>query len=51
LAELAIGFWGSMEEIQEQWQMESVFHSRMEEEERLGLQEGWKKAINAAMSW
>lgn len=51
LAGLAVGFWGSLEEIQAQWQMETTFHSNMTEEKRIELSTGWKKAINAAISW
>ncbi|MBY0480158.1 MAG: glycerol kinase GlpK [Chitinophagaceae bacterium] len=51
LAGLAVGFWGSLEEIQAQWQMETTFHSGMNEEKRNELSAGWKKAIQAAISW
>ncbi len=51
LAGLAVGFWGSLEEIQAQWQMETTFHSNMTEEKRIELSTGWKKAINASISW
>ncbi len=51
LAGLAVGFWSSLEEIQAQWQMERVFSPEMESEQREELGKGWKKAINAAVSW
>ena len=51
LAGLAVGFWSSLEEIQSQWQMERVFSPEMEAEQRDELGTGWKKAINAAISW
>lgn len=51
LAGLAVGFWSSLEEIQAQWQMERVFSPEMEAQQRVELGSGWKKAINAAISW
>lgn len=45
LAGLAVGFWSSLEEIQEQWQMERVFSPEMELNSRVLNTEGWKKAI------
>ena len=51
LAGLAVGFWKDLEEIQAQWQMERVFSPKMEEAQRELLSTGWKKAIQAAVSW
>ncbi len=51
LAGLAVGYWSSTDEIQEQWQMERVFSPSMPEEERTQLTEGWKRAINTTISW
>lgn len=51
LAGLAVGYWSSTDEIQEQWQMERVFAPSMPEEERTQLSEGWKRAINTTISW
>ncbi len=51
LAGLAVGFWKDLEEIQAQWQMERVFSPKMDEGERQVLSAGWKKAIQAAVSW
>jgi glycerol kinase len=51
LAGLAVGFWKDLEEIQAQWQKEIVFSPKMEEQERNALSAGWKKAIQAAVSW
>ena len=50
LAGLAVGFWGSMEELQAQWQIETVFTADITKEERTALTNGWKKAITAALS-
>jgi glycerol kinase len=51
LAGLAVGFWKDLEEIQAQWQKETVFSPKMDDQERIALSEGWKKAIQAAVSW
>ena len=51
LAGLAVGYWKNMEEIQQQWLMEKTFVSSMNDGERNNLSEGWKKAVEAAMSW
>ena len=51
LAGLAVGYWKNMEEIQQQWLMEKTFTSSMKDVERNALSEGWKKAVEAAISW
>jgi glycerol kinase len=50
LAGLAVGFWKSMDELQEQWQIETVFTATITGAERTDLTNGWKKAITAALS-
>ncbi|MEI8099268.1 MAG: glycerol kinase GlpK [Sediminibacterium sp.] len=51
LAGLAVGFWSSLEEIQAQWQMETIFTPTMSEANRNENASGWQKAIGAAISW
>lgn len=51
LAGLAVGYWSSTDEIQEQWLVEKTFTPLMPDEKRKELSEGWKKAVNAAISW
>jgi glycerol kinase len=51
LAGLAVGFWSSLEEIQAQWQMETIFTPNLSEANRNERANGWKKAIGAAISW
>jgi len=48
---LATGFWNSVDELQEQWQIEKKFVPDMEEERRVSLRNGWMKAVKAAMSY
>jgi glycerol kinase len=49
LAGLAVGFWGSQEEIAKQWAVDRQFTPTMEEEKRVNLYTGWQKAVRAAM--
>lgn len=51
LAGLATGYWNSIDEIQEQWQVDRKFESSMDEEKRESLMNGWKKAVKAAQSY
>jgi glycerol kinase len=50
LAGLATGFWKSIDELQEQWQIEKVFTSSITEASRFELTNGWKRAIGAALA-
>jgi glycerol kinase len=49
LAGLAVGFW-NIDELQQQWQIEKVFTSSIEDADRNELTNGWKKAVTAALS-
>ena len=51
LAGLAVGYWSSMEEIQEQWKMERTFTPAMGDEKRKELSKGWERAIGAAVQF
>ena len=51
LAGLAVGYWGSMSEIERQWQIEKTFEPQMSEDERESLYEGWRKAVGRAQDW
>ena len=51
LAGLATGYWGSMDEIREQWQVDRRFTPSMEPGERDTLLHGWNRAVNATISW
>lgn len=50
LAGLAVGFWPSIDALQQQWQVERKFQSTMEEEERAKLSQGWHKAVKGSMA-
>ena len=51
LAGLAVGYWESTEDIQQQWQMERTFTPSMTDANRNELSQGWKRAINTAVTW
>ncbi len=51
LAGLAVGYWQDREQIASQWKLEQRYTSRMEEEERLRLYRGWKRAVAAAAAF
>jgi glycerol kinase len=51
LAGLAVGYWESSEEIGKQWAIETRFEPEMTEEHRTHLYTGWKKAVNATMTF
>ncbi|MEG6533549.1 glycerol kinase GlpK [Caldibacillus thermoamylovorans] len=51
LAGLAVGYWGSQEEIAKQWVIDKKFEPGMSDFEREKLYEGWKKAVHAAMAF
>ncbi len=51
LAGLAVGFWDDIEEIQQLWKVDTKFESQMESTKVAKLTKGWKRAINAAISW
>jgi glycerol kinase len=51
LAGLASGYWGSMDEIREQWQVDRRFTPSMDPGEREILLHGWNRAVNATINW
>ena len=51
LAGLAVGYWGSPEEIQKQWLVDTVFTPTVDEEKRALLSKEWQRAIKATQAW
>lgn len=51
LAGLAVGYWKNMEEIQQQWQVDTEFIPHIESSKREELVNGWQRAVKAAMLW
>jgi glycerol kinase len=51
LAGLAVGFWKSIDELQQQWQVEKIFSSMITDENRNELTKGWQRAVSSAIDW
>lgn len=51
LAGLAVGFWNSVEEIQQQWQSERNFEPAAGNKAVQQAMAGWKRAVAAAQCW
>jgi len=50
LAGLAVGFWKSVDELQQQWQVEHVFSPQISSEKRSELTQGWHTAVSASLA-
>jgi len=51
LAGLAVDFWSSQSEIQDQWELDQMFTPTMAGERAQELRAGWSKALNRARAW
>ena len=51
LAGLAVGYWENTAELENYWQKDRSFEPSMEEKEREGLQQLWKRSVKAAQAW
>ena len=51
LAGLAVGYWGSKEEVLKNWAIDRTFDPAIEEEERAQKIFGWNKAVKYAYGW
>ena len=51
LAGLAVGFWKSIDELQQQWQIAKTFSPSMEVAEREELKKGWARAVRGAINY
>lgn len=51
LAGLAVGYWGSQEEVARNWAIDRVFTSQLDEPTRLQRLKGWEKAVKYAFGW
>jgi glycerol kinase len=51
LAGLAIGFWGSTDELQKQWQRDKEFHPAMDATKVAELKRHWHKAVGRSKGW
>jgi len=51
LAGLAVGFWDSIADIQNQWQLDRAFTPQMAAQKVHDLVHGWNRAVKAAITW
>ncbi|MEI8060290.1 MAG: FGGY-family carbohydrate kinase, partial [Ferruginibacter sp.] len=51
LAGLAVGYWKSIEDIQQQWQIDKTFTPVMDNEKRNQLTVGWQRAVDTTIGW
>jgi glycerol kinase len=50
-AGLAVGYWKSVHDLQEQWQEQSKFTPGLGVDEVAGLLRGWQRAVGASIAW
>ena len=51
LAGLAVGYWGSTEDIRKNWAVDRKFEPVISRETRERMLRGWKKAVKCTMQW
>lgn len=51
LAGLAVGYWGGLDEIAAQWQVERVFEPAMGRDQAAALRHDWTRAVARARDW
>jgi glycerol kinase len=51
LAGLAVGYWKSVDDIQQQWQVDKKFIPSMDDAKKNDLLKGWQRAVNASIAW
>ncbi|HEU0003302.1 MAG TPA: FGGY-family carbohydrate kinase, partial [Ktedonobacteraceae bacterium] len=51
LAGIAVGFWGSAQEVAEQWAIDRTFEPQMSKDQRDSLYAGWKRAVERSKNW
>ena len=51
LAGLAVGYWNSLDDICNNWEMDRVFTCQMDAPQRENLLEGWHLAVQCARLW
>jgi glycerol kinase len=50
-AGLAVGFYSNLEDLRQNWAVETTWEPRMDEEQREQLYRGWKKAVTRSFDW
>ena len=50
-AGLAVGFYSNLEDLRQNWAVDTTWEPQMEEEQREALYQGWKKAVTRSFDW
>ena len=50
-AGLAVGFYSNLEDLRQNWAVETTWEARMDAEQREHLYRGWKKAVTRSFDW
>jgi glycerol kinase len=50
-AGLAVGFYSNLEDLRQNWAVETTWQPRMDSEQRERLYRGWKKAVTRSFDW
>jgi glycerol kinase len=50
-AGLAVGFYSNLEDLRQNWAVETTWEPRMDSEQRERLYRGWKKAVTRSFDW
>jgi glycerol kinase len=50
-AGLAVGFWKSLQDLVENWQVDQRWRPQMEEPQRAPLYRSWQRAVNRSLDW
>jgi len=50
-AGLAVGFYSNLEDLRQNWAVETTWEARMDAEQRERLYRGWKKAVTRSFDW
>ena len=51
LAGLAVGYWDSIDEIRDRWELDRRFEPEMSEDQREELYSNWKRAVQRVSAW
>lgn len=51
LAGLAVGYWNDLEDVRDNWAVETVFEPQMSQERRERELHGWEQAVKATFGW
>ena len=50
-AGLAVGFWGDLDDLRANWQIDKTWEPRMPQDQKASLYQGWLKAVERTFNW